>query len=162
MFGGELLPAFLPWVSEAMQIDLNCETTYQENMASDPIIVNHEFLEALGTSGISRRSFMQWERVAHSHGATYQEIFALAQGKFEKLVDCVIYPGATEDVELLVKMAHKHDVVLVPYGGGTNVTASLKIPIEEKRMVISVDMSRMNAIKWVDKENGMACIQAGI
>lgn len=23
-------------------------------------------------------------------------------------------------------------------------------------------MSRMNAIKWVDKENGLACIQAGI
>lgn len=29
-------------------------------------------------------------------------------------------------------------------------------------MVVSVDMSRMNSIKWVDKENGMACIQAGI
>lgn len=29
-------------------------------------------------------------------------------------------------------------------------------------MVISVDMARMNAIRWVDKENQMACIQAGI
>jgi alkyldihydroxyacetonephosphate synthase len=36
------------------------------------------------------------------------------------------------------------------------------IPQEEKRMVISVDMARMNAIRWVDKENQMACIQAGI
>jgi hypothetical protein len=25
-------------------------------------------------------------------------------------------------------------------------------------MIVSVDMSRMNAIKWVDKENGLACI----
>lgn len=29
-------------------------------------------------------------------------------------------------------------------------------------MIVSVDMSRMNAIKWVDKENNMAIVQAGI
>jgi alkyldihydroxyacetonephosphate synthase len=50
----------------------------------------------------------------------------------------------------------------VPYGGGTNVTQSLMLPIEEKRMIVSVDMSRMNAIKWVDKENNLACVQCGI
>jgi len=32
----------------------------------------------------------------------------------------------------------------------------------EKRMVVSVDMSRMNRIKWVDKVNMIACIEAGI
>jgi alkyldihydroxyacetonephosphate synthase len=32
----------------------------------------------------------------------------------------------------------------------------------EKRMVVSVDMSRMNKIKWVDKVNMMACIESGI
>jgi alkyldihydroxyacetonephosphate synthase len=59
-------------------------------------------------------------------------------------------------------LANKHNVCLVPYGGGTNVTQSLMIPLEEKRMVISIDMSRMNAIKWIDKENLLACIEAGI
>jgi len=52
--------------------------------------------------------------------------------------------------------------MIVVYGGGTNVTWAVKIPESETRMVISVDMSRMNAIKWVDKENQMACIGAGI
>lgn len=28
-------------------------------------------------------------------------------------------------------------------------------------MIVSVDMGRMNAVKWVDKENRTACIQAG-
>jgi len=32
----------------------------------------------------------------------------------------------------------------------------------EKRMVVSVDMSRMNKIKWVDKTNMIACIESGI
>lgn len=69
-----------------------------------------------------------------------------------------MYPLTTEQVENLVKLANKHNVVLVPYGGGTNVTQSLMLPMEEKRMILAVDMSRMNAIKWVDKENNMACV----
>jgi len=59
-------------------------------------------------------------------------------------------------------LAVKHNIVLVPYGGGTNVTKSLQLSPEETRMIISVDMSRMNQIRWVDKENNMACIGAGI
>ena len=62
----------------------------------------------------------------------------------------------------MVKLAVKHEVMLVPFGGGTNVTHSLMIYPSEKRMVVSVDMSRMNKILWVDKQNGLACIQAGI
>ena len=50
----------------------------------------------------------------------------------------------------------------MPYGGGTNVTSALMLDINEKRMIVSLDMTRMNAIKWVDKENMMACVQAGI
>jgi alkyldihydroxyacetonephosphate synthase len=61
-----------------------------------------------------------------------------------------------------VELANKHNVVLVPYGGGTNVTQSLILSPQEKRMIVSVDMSRMNRIKWVDKVNMMACIEAGI
>jgi alkyldihydroxyacetonephosphate synthase len=33
---------------------------------------------------------------------------------------------------------------------------------EEKRMICSVDTTRMNHIKWVDRKNMMACIETGI
>ncbi len=98
----------------------------------------------------------------HSHGHTFQEIYALRKGHLERYVDLVIYPLTTEQVENIVQLANKHDVVLVPYGGGTNVTWSLLLPLDEKRMIVSVDVSRMTAIKWVDKENNLACVQAGI
>jgi alkyldihydroxyacetonephosphate synthase len=45
---------------------------------------------------------------------------------------------------------------------GTNVTESLMCQQSEKRTIISVDCTRMNKIKWVDKNNMMACIEAGI
>ena len=66
----------------------------------------------------------------------------------------------------IVALAHKHDVILVPFGGGSNVTTSLLLHSDKrtgnKRMYVSVDTSRMNKVKWVDKVNKLACIQAGI
>ena len=35
------------------------------------------------------------------------------------------------------------------------------MPENEKRMIVSLDMQRMNKILWVDRENMMACIEAG-
>ena len=70
----------------------------------------------------------------------------------------VIYPYNNEHCEAIVKMAAKHNVMLVPMGGGTNVTKALTLPKDEKRMVVSVDMHRMQSILWVDKENNMACV----
>lgn len=102
----------------------------------------------------------------HSHGATLREVYALRYKKFEKFVDVVVYPGTTKHVEKLVELANKHDVVLIPYGGGTNVTQALLMPPDSRsgntRMIVSLDMSRMSKVLWVDKDNMMACVQAGI
>jgi len=63
---------------------------------------------------------------------------------------------------LIVKKANEHDIVIIPFGGGTNVTQAL-VPYEsEKRIIISLDMTRMNHVKWVDRKNRLACIEAGI
>jgi len=42
------------------------------------------------------------------------------------------------------------------------VTQALLLNPKEKRMIVSMDMSRMNRIKWVDKVNMLASIEAGI
>jgi alkyldihydroxyacetonephosphate synthase len=120
--------------------------------------VNHDFLAELGEDGFSRRSFEKWERAMHSHGASFEEISHLRYGKFNKYCDCVVFPKTTEQCEKIVALANKHNVVLVPYGGGTNVTKALALEQTEKRMIVSLDMGRMTAIKWVDKENRLACI----
>lgn len=56
----------------------------------------------------------------------------------------IVYPMSTEHCQILTTLANKHNVVIVPYGGGTNVSQSLKLPMEEKRMIVSCDMTRMN------------------
>jgi alkyldihydroxyacetonephosphate synthase len=42
------------------------------------------------------------------------------------------------------------------------VTKALLLDPKESRMIVSLDMSRMNKIKYIDKKNMMACIEAGI
>lgn len=65
---------------------------------------------------------------------------------------------STKACERIVELANKYDVVIVPYGGGTNVTNALKLEKTEKRMIVSLDMTRMNGINWVDKENNLASV----
>ena len=96
----------------------------------------------------------------HSHGASLREVFNLRYGRFDKYVDVVIYPSTSDHVEKIINLANTHNVVLIPYGGGTNVTQSLYLSmnLHEQRMIVSLDMSRMNKILWVDKDNMIACV----
>jgi len=43
----------------------------------------------------------------------------------------------------LISSASKHNVAVVPVGGGTNVTGALECSAEEKRMIVSLDTSQM-------------------
>lgn len=61
-----------------------------------------------------------------------------------------------------MQLAVKHDVCLIPYGGGTNVTWALRCRKEEPRMIVSVDVNRMNHVKWVDRKNMCASVECGI
>ena len=156
------------WIADVINVNYDNPILTQEDMEADPPMnTSHEFLKEIETlKCFSRRSFDKWERIMHSHGASVREVFNLKYGRFEKYVDVVVYPGQTEHVQKIVELANKHDVIIVPYGGGTNVTQALYLQKDEytdnKRMIVSLDMSRMNKVLWVDKDNMIACVQAGI
>jgi alkyldihydroxyacetonephosphate synthase len=111
-------------------------------MPVDPPYVNEAFLADI-KGHYSRLSFDDDERTLHSHGHTLREVYALKYGKFERFADCVVFPSSHEHVEAIVKAAVKHNVVLIPYGGGTNVTQALLLSPKEKRMIVSVDTARV-------------------
>ena len=60
-----------------------------------------------------------------------------------------------------MKSAQKHNVALIPFGNGTNVTHCLSVETNETRSVASIDVSRMNHIKWINKSSMLACVEAG-
>lgn len=71
----------------------------------------------------------------------------------------VVKPGSTEDVVAVVKFANKTGIPIVPRGGGTFLAGFS--PGQPGKGII-VDMTRMNKILYVDKENLTAGAESGI
>ena len=49
-----------------------------------------------------------------------------------------------------------------PSAGGTNVSGALECPHGEKWPIVSLDMTEMDRILWIDEENLTADTEAGI
>lgn len=125
-------------------------------------ITNEPFITELSLTikGI-QITFDPEHRLRHGHGHSQGEMYAIKYANLPRIPDAIFYPTTLEDVSLVVQAALKHNISLIPYGGGTNVSEALACPPLEKRMIISVDMKFMNRISWIDPVNHMACIEAG-
>ncbi|KAL8440657.1 hypothetical protein Emag_007845 [Eimeria magna] len=101
------------------------------------------------------------ERLFHGHGHTCHEMFELRYGSLSRLPDVVLYPKQHSDVEAIVRCATKHNVCLIPFGGGTSVTLGLTVPEEETRMVATVSLGFMQKIIYLDRDALILCVEAG-
>jgi len=164
---GMPLPRFIPFVEEVLGVALSegNRSAVVPPPILPPPVANEVFLGRL-------REVMapcQWmdddrARLVHSHGQlSVEEIYRIQRGRPpERVVDLVVFPESEGDVIRLVDWADTHGVVLIPYGGGTNVSGALLCPVGEERMIVSVDMARMNRILEIDRENNWAVVEAGI
>ena len=158
-------PDFVRWAEDTIGLDVDefqAPVSIGDGLYSNATI-SQEFLKFI--EGDSELSFdTTWQsRLSCSHGHTMQEIFALRRlGVVPwRIADAVVSPETHESVERLVKYAVGSDEIsLVPVGGGTNVTHAL-IMAKSSRVVVAVDMKRMNKIVWIDRDNMNATIQAG-
>jgi alkyldihydroxyacetonephosphate synthase len=161
---GEVLPELLPWFRKVVGIDFPLEPG-EASYALPPVPEPRDaaaFFAALGNS--FRQSQITTDaatRLRHGHGHTVSEINAVRTNGFPRVPDYVVFPEDESQVSELVRAAAGSGVVLMPYGGGTNVTEALRCLPYEERAIISVDMTRMDRIEWIDPVNRMAKIQAG-
>jgi alkyldihydroxyacetonephosphate synthase len=161
---GEELAEVLPWVQRQIHPDVSPHDL-NPSLYPPPIPLprRHEaFLDEM------HKLFAQDQiredpevRLRHGHGHTQEEMYEIKYGELPRVPDLVVYPSEEAQIVSLVEAARRHDVCLIPYGGGTNVTDALRCPVSEERSIVSVDLSRMNRILWIDPTNHMACIQAG-
>jgi alkyldihydroxyacetonephosphate synthase len=161
---GKELPRFLPWVREVLESPVDprdVNVSHYPTAIPEPHI-RPEFLAAIKNSFDGDQIDTRGEiRLRHGHGHTQEEMYAIKYTQLGRIPDVVIYPESEEQVSTLVEAANRHNVSLIPYGGGTNVTDALRCHPHERRTIVSVDMRRMNRILWIDRENMMACIEAG-
>jgi len=161
---GQILPDFLPWAESILGVGLDPRDVRASH--DPPVVVdrrpNLDFESALSARWPKEQLQVDPEiRLRHGHGHTQEEMWALQSGTLDRVPDLVVQPASEAEVGELVELALEHDVCLVPYGGGTNVTDALRCPPEEQRSIVSVDLRRLNRVLWIDPENRMAEIQAG-
>jgi alkyldihydroxyacetonephosphate synthase len=164
---GAPLPHFMPFVEALLGVPVGPEHM-QEALPPAPLPApaRHEaFVAELRAAHPDVRLEDDDEsRLIHSHGQlSVEEIYRfLGGGVPDRLVDLVVHPSGEAEIQTLVDLADRHGVVLIPYGGGTNVSGALTCPPQERRTIVSVDMRGMNRVLAIDRDNGWVEVEAGI
>ena len=163
---GVVMPDFIPYVEESLQIRLDPDDILPEieRKPVQPPRSNPAFIDAVvATFPEDRYTLDDTERLLHSHGqTTSEEVYKILYNRVDKTTDMVFYVESEEEVTELIRLAEEYDVCLIPFGGGTSVSSALKLPDLETRMIVAVDIRRMNKIEWINADDRRACIQAGI
>lgn len=161
LFSGKELPSLRKWMEENAGLDISKTSAPQRHPVVAGARRNEAFTNAI-KGHYARVADSDKERLFHAHGHTCQEVYALRFGEFARIPDLVVWPGSHEHVEAIVKAAVEHDVVIIPFGGGTSVTQAVVCPDDEKRMIVSLDMHAMCNIKWINRQSMLACVEAGM
>ena len=99
-------------------------------------------------------------RLRHARGQSFPDWIAMHGGDFEVFPDGVAFPESTADVETLLKLASEHDLIVIPFGGGTSVAGHIN-PQKGSCPVLTIAMSKMDQLIDLDSESQIATFGAG-
>ncbi|MGA2926796.1 MAG: FAD-binding oxidoreductase [Solirubrobacteraceae bacterium] len=102
------------------------------------------------------------DRVVHARGKSLRDLVCHRRGELARLPDVVVRPADEQQLAAVVNAAIEAEAVLVPFGGGTNISGSLEAPTSETRPVLSVDLGRLDRVLEIDELSGLARVQAGV
>ena len=100
------------------------------------------------------------DRLRHARGQSFPDWIAMHGGDFEVFPDGIAFPESTADVETLLKLASEHDLIVIPFGGGTSVAGHIN-PQKGSRPVLTIAMSKMAQLIDLDNESQIATFGAG-
>jgi alkyldihydroxyacetonephosphate synthase len=159
-------PALAPFIKRHLGLDVEGETA--RPLAFDDLRIPERSLAgdlraaleaAVGGEQVSTDPL---DRVVHARGKCLRDLIRHRRGDLGRLPDVVVRPGEDDEVAAVMRAALEADAVLIPFGGGTNISGSLEAPEDEERTVISVDMGLMDRLLEIDEEARLARVQAGV
>jgi alkyldihydroxyacetonephosphate synthase len=164
-FHHENKPAFRPFVINAIDLDVN--TAPAAPMSLDdlaipaPLIGDQLLAELSDAVGAENAVQDDLDRIVHTYGKSARDLLRVRAGDIPRVPDVVVYPGNEAEVQLIVDRAVAADAVIIPYGGGSNISGSLHAPEDETRPLVSLDLGRLNQVIDIDEDSGLARIEAG-
>jgi alkyldihydroxyacetonephosphate synthase len=164
-FDSKAHPGLWPYAKSVLGIE-------EENLDTPPVpieaaqlreaICHDGFLAELRLSLRADQIFdSHHERLVHTYGKGFRDLFRMRRGMADGAPDLVLYPENEDDVLATVRAAAHHEVAIIPFGGGSNIAGCLERS-ETRRMVVSLDMRRMRRVLEVDAESCTARLEAGV
>ncbi len=105
--------------------------------------------EALKSIFSKRLTTARADREAHGRDESFHE---------PALPDMVVYPQTTEEVAEIAKICHQYAVPMIPFGVGT----SLEGHVAALKGGVSIDLSRMNRVLEVRREDLLCMVEPGV
>jgi alkyldihydroxyacetonephosphate synthase len=100
-------------------------------------------------------------RAASALGQSLPDWLKLRYGRIGTVPDGVAYPEDGQQVRELLDYAVTCDAIVIAYGGGTSVAGHLTVP-DGLRPVLSINLTRMRAMRNLDREAQLATFGAGV
>ena len=112
--------------------------------------------------GATAVSFEDRDRVVHARGKSIRDLIRQRRGDLPRVPDVVVRPGDEAQTSAVLRAALDGDAVLIPFGGGSSISGSLEPAPDERRVVVSVDLARLDRVLELDEMSGLARVQAGV
>jgi alkyldihydroxyacetonephosphate synthase len=128
-------------------------TENQEPRAFEPIA--RELEGIVGADHVSRR---ETDLLTYSVDAYWMPQMYLDRGERTPTPDAIVHPASTAEVAEVVKLANRHRVPVVPWGGGSG-TQGGALPIHGG---IMLDTKRMNRLIEINERSFTVTAEAGI
>ena len=158
-------PKIRPYLQRELGVEDDCRTppVSFEEVQLPEAKQNAPFVDAL-KKVLAEDQFSEGkkDRLIHAAGKAFRDLLRLRRGQVDYAPDLVVYPASEADVVAIVKAAHEHEAVLIPFGGGTNIAGCLEPHDKAGRFVVSLDMCRMHRVLEVDKKSLTARMEAGV
>ncbi len=128
-------------------------------MQLSPVRLKKTFLTSLekivGPQGFSVGNI---DRISYSRDSNFKSAIQFKYKKIEAFPDVVVWPSSVEDLSVLIKLAAKHQIPVIPFGGGSGVCGGT-LPMGGGMIV---DMKRMRKLLKLDAANLLVTAETGI
>jgi len=73
-----------------------------------------------------------------------------------------VFPESEDEVCSILKAARRNKVIIIPFGGGSNVAGCVELHRPDRRMVATINLRLMSRVLDVDKISRIARVQPGL
>lgn len=157
------------WGDDTVHVDLSIQghNLLRELLGKGNVKADYpleKFINRIPTSRLPHHPLISTnpkERLDHSHGQSLPDWISLRGGTLQHFPDGVAQPSTSEEVQELLDFSGKHNVVVIPFGGGTSVVGHLQVP-EEDRPVLSLSLKRFNRLIDLSPTSLLATFESGV